>query len=159
MMLFHQQSFILVFLPIILIGYIIFSIHSKNLSIIFLIFSSLYFYGYHSTYNIIVLLFSILVNYNLGNFILKIKKFGNLSLILGILFNLSLIGTFKYINFFILNLNHIFGFNIEELDIELPLAISFFTFQQIAFLVDLHRGSIKPTSFIKYTFFIVFSLN
>ena len=70
---------------------------------------------------------------------------------LGIALNLGVLGVFKYADFFLGVVESQFHFGLA-----LPLAISFFTFQQVAYLVDLRRGEIKPPSFINYTFFVSF---
>ncbi len=77
-------------------------------------------------------------------------------LIVGILGNLLLLGYFKYADFFISNFNVAVGSNISLLHITLPLAISFFTFQQIAYLVDSYKGKVRKHNFISYTAFVTF---
>ena len=74
----------------------------------------------------------------------------------GIIFNLSLIGYFKYTDFLIENFNLAFNSNVELLQLVLPLAISFFTFQQIAYLVDSYRQETKEYSFLNYALFVTF---
>ena len=155
-MLFHHYTFILLFLPCLIIGYIISNRYSNKSVHLLLIFSSLFFYGYHNLYHILLILFSISVNFHIGNLMIKDEKLNNLKLTIGIFFNIFLLSLFKYLNFLITNLNFIPGISISEKEIELPLAISFFTFQQIAYLVDLRKGSIKSTDFSKYTLFVVF---
>lgn len=76
-------------------------------------------------------------------------------LIVGIVFNLGLLGYFKYANFFIANLN-VLGANLSLPNIMLPLAISFFTFQQIAFLVDSYREETRDYDFLNYSLFVTF---
>jgi len=77
-------------------------------------------------------------------------------LILGVVFNLSLLGYFKYTDFLIENINRAFDSNAELLQLALPLAISFFTFQQIAFLVDSYRQETKEYDFLNYAIFVTF---
>lgn len=77
-------------------------------------------------------------------------------LIFGIVFNLSLLGYFKYTDFFLSNFNGIFGADIPLMHIALPLAISFFTFQQIAYLVDSYRNETKEYDFLNYALFVTF---
>ena len=77
-------------------------------------------------------------------------------LILGIIFNLSLLGYFKYSDFFIQNINVLFNNNYSLLNLTLPLAISFFTFQQIAYLVDNYKGFVDKQSFTNYFVFVTF---
>jgi D-alanyl-lipoteichoic acid acyltransferase DltB (MBOAT superfamily) len=94
------------------------------------------------------------VNYSIGNSF-KYKK-SKMVLFIGILFNLLLLGYFKYMDFFIKNINDIFDENIALLHLALPLAISFFTFQQIAYLVDSYKGETEEYDFLNYTLFITF---
>jgi alginate O-acetyltransferase complex protein AlgI len=77
-------------------------------------------------------------------------------LIAGIAANLGLLGYYKYANFFVANLNALFGSSLVLETIILPLAISFFTFQQIAYLVDAYRGETHEYSFLHYALFVVF---
>ena len=77
-------------------------------------------------------------------------------LIIGICGNVALLGYFKYADFFILNANFIFGTKFEFLKLTLPLAISFFTFQQIAYLVDSYKGETREYDFLSYALFVSF---
>ncbi len=77
-------------------------------------------------------------------------------MIIGIIVNLGLLGYFKYTDFLIENLNRITGANLKLLHITLPLAISFFTFQQIAYLVDSYKGQTKEYNFLNYALFVAF---
>jgi len=77
-------------------------------------------------------------------------------LIFGVILNLSLLGYFKYADFFIENINIAFSVNAESLNLLLPLAISFFTFQQIAYLVDSYRQETKEYDFLNYALFVTF---
>ena len=152
-MLFNSLEFIFAFLPITLLIYYVFI--SKNLiyaSKFWLVGASLFFYAWWNIFYLPLLVFSILLNYYLSRFLVRGNKNG---LILGIVFNLSLLGYFKYANFFIDNVNKL-GFNIIAPEIILPLAISFFTFQQIAYLVDRYRGLAQHNSFLDYALFITF---
>ena len=107
-----------------------------------------------------------LFNYLIGNSLNKDgneNKIGNKKtfskksiLIFGIVSNLALLGYFKYADFFIENFNFISGSNVNLLNMVLPLAISFFTFQQIAYLVDSYRGETKEYDFLNYALFVTF---
>ena len=77
-------------------------------------------------------------------------------LVFGIVLNLSLLGYFKYVDFFIENINYVFSAEVSLLNLTLPLAISFFTFQQIAYLVDAYRGKTEEYSFLHYSLFVTF---
>jgi D-alanyl-lipoteichoic acid acyltransferase DltB (MBOAT superfamily) len=100
-----------------------------------------------------------LFNYAVGNSLNKrsqSKVNPKTLLIIGIIVNLSLLGYFKYADFFIENFNGISGANIQPLNLLLPLAISFFTFQQIAYLVDSYKGLTKEYDFLNYALFVTF---
>jgi len=96
------------------------------------------------------------VNYMLGRQI-TIKKYVSKELLIsGIAFNLLLLGYFKYMDFFILNTNRVLNTEIPLMDLALPLAISFYTFQQIAYLVDSYRNETKEYDFLNYAVFVTF---
>lgn len=77
-------------------------------------------------------------------------------LILGIMANIALLGYFKYSDFFIENINDVFKTNMALLNLTLPLAISFFTFQQIAYLVDSYKGKTQEYDVVNYAVFVTF---
>lgn len=147
-MVFSSIIFIYYFLPMLLIAYYILPRKSRN--IILLIFSLLfYFYEERN----IVLVISCIANYFLGMLIGKDKN--KLYLTLGIIGNIAMLGVYKYSNFFIENINNITNANLTYLSIILPLGISFFTFQNISYLVDVYRGDTKPQkNILKYATYI-----
>ena len=156
-MLFNSFEFIFIFLPSVFsIYFLIFFLKTKikNILIIYLlIIASLTFYSYWKIEYLFLILFSISINFILSKLILnKINK--KIFLIIGIVFNVTLLSYFKYYDFLIFNLNEILELNISYKNIILPLAISFFTFQQIAFLVDCFRGLNSKYSFINYLLFV-----
>lgn len=107
---------------------------------------------------------SIFGNYCVGTALGKLnekedKKQSKLVLLLGILANVALLGYYKYTDFFIENINFLTGANFTLKNIVLPIGISFFTFQLIAFLVDSYRGETKDYNIIDYLLFITFFLN
>ena len=145
-MLFNSYEFIFAFLPITF--FIYFYLNHKRLTQVskgFLVFTSLFFYSWWNISYLPIILSSMLFNYIIGNSLAKEEhtnknKFSKKSLLtFGILSNLSLLAYFKYMDFFVENLNLAFGSSIELLHLALPLAISFFTFQQISYLVDSYR--------------------
>ncbi|MEM9003742.1 MAG: MBOAT family protein [Cyanobacteria bacterium P01_F01_bin.86] len=158
-MLFNSPEFIFVFLPLCLaIFYGLKNINAR-LSISFLVSASLFFYGWWNPSYLILIVFSIIVNFAISRGIASQKNTRNrakLTLTLGVLFNLGLLGYFKYANFFVDNLSIAIGHEIPFGHVVLPLAISFFTFQQIAFLVDTFRFDFKPYGFIDYCLFVTF---
>ncbi|MGJ0301352.1 MBOAT family O-acyltransferase [Aliarcobacter cryaerophilus] len=166
-MLFNSYEFIFAFLPITF--FIYFYLNSKRLAVAskgFLVFASLFFYSWWNIAYLPLILISMLFNYVVGNGLAKAsfenkkglnKSFSKKSiLIFGIVANLSLLGYFKYADFFIANFNLVSSSNINLLHLVLPLAISFFTFQQIAYLVDSYRGETKEYDFLNYALFVTF---
>ena len=166
-MLFNSYEFIFIFLPITF--FIYFYLNSKRLIIAskgFLVFSSLFFYSWWNVAYLPLILVSMLFNYVIGNTLSQSneeqkkglnKTFSKKSiLIFGIVANVSLLGYFKYADFFIENFNLVTNSNIELLHLLLPLAISFFTFQQIAYLVDSYKAETKEYDFLNYALFVTF---
>lgn len=157
-MIFSSFEFIFLFLPITFIIY--FYLNSKKLtkaSKSFLVFASLFFYSWWNTLYLPIILISMLFNYTLGNILSKKNVSRKKSILtFGIVANLSLLAYFKYADFLIENFNTIFHTQTEMLSLALPLAISFFTFQQIAYLVDSYRNETKEYDFLNYALFVSF---
>jgi D-alanyl-lipoteichoic acid acyltransferase DltB (MBOAT superfamily) len=158
-MLFNSYEFIFVFLPITFILY--FYLNHKRLTEAskgLLVFSSLFFYSWWNIAYLPIILTSMLFNYLLGKILANdSSKFSKKStLIFGIITNITLLGYFKYADFLIENFNLISGSNIQLLNLALPLAISFFTFQQISYLVDSYRKETKEYDFLNYALFVTF---
>lgn len=152
-MLFNSLEFILIFLPVTLFLFYAFAKHiNNNVAKIFLIIASLCFYSYWDISNLPVLLLSIICNYFFGHLIsrYKSKKY----LVLGVAFNLLLLIFFKYTGFIIENLNIALNTNYKFSDIILPLGISFFTFTQTAYLVDVYRRETASYSKSDYLLFV-----
>ncbi len=159
-MLFNSFQFIFLFLPITLLGfYLIGKKGYKRASIAWLIGASLVFYGWWNPAYLGLIIFSVFFNYSIG--VLLSKAFNNrvlskIILTVGISANLVLLGYYKYANFFADNLNILSGSNLILNEVILPLAISFFTFQQITYLVETHKGEVKESSFLNYCLFVTF---
>jgi len=160
-MLFNSYEFIFLFLP--LSFFIYFFLLQKRLIIGakgFLVFASLFFYSWWNVVYLPIILSSMLFNYVIGNSLnenfkkIRVHKKGLLAL--GVVLNLSLLGYFKYTDFFIENFNLIFNGSVPLLHLALPLAISFFTFQQIAYLVDSYRAETSEYDFLNYALFVTF---
>lgn len=162
-MLFSSWQFIFLFLPIVFFGYFFLN-HRKlvNAGKAWLVAASLFFYAYWSIKYLPLLLGSIGFNFVIGNRLsaLSLEAHTGLSkrstLILGIVTNLGLLAYFKYANFFIDNLNGVLKTGYHLPPIALPLGISFFTFTQIAYLVDSHRGNAEEYDLINYALFVTF---
>ena len=126
----------------------------------FLVFASLFFYSWWNPAYLPIILSSMLFNYVIGLSLSKEWKNSKISkkilLTLGTSANIALLGYFKYADFFIANLNNLLNTDVGLLHLALPLAISFFTFQQIAYLVDSYRGETKEYDFLNYANFVTF---
>lgn len=152
-MLFNSYEFILLYLPVTLIVYYqlakrISNSAAKN----FLIFASLCFYSYWDIRNLPILLTSIFVNYLFGHFLSKNRS--KVILTAGIAFNLLFLGYFKYTDFVLQNLNNLVGSSFEFQNIVLPLGVSFFTFTQTAYLVDVYRSETREYTKSDYLLFV-----
>lgn len=158
-MLFNSYEFLFLFLPITLGGYWLIGQQAKHrVAVSWLIGTSLFYYSWWNPSYLLLLLYSVFFNYAVGVILsrpLPYKK-KKLILLFGIALNLFLIGYYKYFVFFVSNLNVLFRTEFKTEPIILPLAISFFTFQQIAFLVDAFRGETKEYNFLHYFLFVVF---
>lgn len=153
-MLFNANEFIFVFLPVAFFLYHLTRHYSRNLGFLTLTLVSLVFYGYGEPRFIFLLLASVTINYFIGCSLIEYKSKALLTL--GIAANVVAIGYFKYANFLIENTNSIFHGNIALANIALPLGISFYTFQKIAFLVEAYRSEIRKPKFIEYLLFVSF---
>lgn len=149
-MIFSSIYFIYYFLIIFLILYFITPKKFKNYT---LLLGSLFFYFYGDSKYIVLLLISSLVNYILGRLISKKNK--KLFLIIGLIFNFGLLFYFKYFNFFLSNINSLFKTNINLFSIVLPLGISFYTFKNASYLIDVYKNRVNPEkNFINYFTYI-----
>lgn len=157
-MLFNSYEFILLFLPTVLLGFhLIGKQGNHRVAIAWLVGASLFFYGWWNPAYLALMLFSILFNYSVGISLGSSKTSSKKAiLIFGVISNLSVLGYYKYANFFVDNLNSISSSNIVFEQVILPLAISFFTFQQVAYLVDTYRGETREYSFLHYCLFVTF---
>ena len=158
-MLFNSYEFIFIFLP--LTWFIYFYLNSQKLTELskgFLVFSSLFFYSWWNIIYLPLILISMLFNYKIASFLKRntISISRKKILAFGVVVNLSLLGYFKYADFFIENINLMSGSKVDLLNLALPLAISFFTFQQISYLVDSYREEIKEYGFLNYALFVTF---
>lgn len=166
-MLFNSYIFIFVFLPLTLGSY--YGLHKLGKPVfakVALILMSFWFYGYFNPSYLWIMCSSIVVNYLLSQLLQRrwggtISK-GQLALLkkallgIGLIFNLGLIFYFKYYDFFVDNLNKVFSTDFQLKNIVLPLGISFFTFQQVSYMVDSYRGETKEYNFTDYTLFVTF---
>lgn len=163
-MLFNSYIFIFVFLPIAILGYFALNkIKKPQLAKIFLCGMSLWFYGYSNVYYLWIICSSILINY-LGSKLLTTldrKKYYRTKIftfVLLIILNIGILVYYKYFDFLIITINQLFNTSFEIMNLLLPLGISFFTFQQLAYLIDSYKSKEKgmPYKFLDYSTFVTF---
>lgn len=154
-MLFNSYLFLFLFLPVVLVGFhLIGKGGYHRVAIGWLVSASLFFYGWWNPAYLSLILSSILFNYIVG--ISLSRKSSKPVLVIGITTNLLILGYYKYAGFFLENLSIITNSNYHFESSILPLAISFFTFQQITYLVDSYRGETKDYNLLHYFLFVTF---
>jgi alginate O-acetyltransferase complex protein AlgI len=154
-MLFTSEFFIFVFLPLTFLGFHFFRTLSHTVAIWWLILASFIFYGWWKSEQIVFLLGSIIFNYGIAQAITRTRVAG-LALVLGVATNLLALTYYKYADFVLLNVTHLFDFDHVPMNSALPLGISFFTFTQIAFLVDSYRREARESDMTRYTLFVAY---
>ncbi|MBI1262533.1 MAG: MBOAT family protein [Rhizobiales bacterium] len=161
-MLFNSPVFIFGFLPLTaLLCFSIRAVLGRESSLAFLVLASLFFYGWWNPVYLPLLIGLAVFNFLLARPIMSERKKANggwskALMIFGVCVDLGALGYFKYTDFLINTVNTIGGTDYHLQHIILPLAISFFTFQKIAYLVDASRGEVEPHSFLEYCFFVMF---
>ena len=183
-MLFNSYIFIFLFLPLCLVGFYILQNKQATLAKVWLTCFSFWFYGYFNFSYLLIMLGSIAGNYLIHCLIVRTRGLGvgdrkvsaaKTFMVVGVLLNLLVLVYFKYYDFFLHNINELFGSSFPLKHILLPLGISFFTFQQISFVVDTYRGELngyesddksftgavfkksdRSVSFIDYALFVSF---
>lgn len=156
-MLFNSPIFVFAFLPAVLVGFVLLG-GQPRLARAWLGTSSIVFYGWWEPSHVLLLLGSILGNYVVGKAFIEDRVVGTArrtALVVGVVGNLGLLGYFKYAIFTVSVANDI-GAGWSLPDILLPAGISFFTFQQIAYLVDTHQRLVRDPDFINYVLFVTF---
>jgi alginate O-acetyltransferase complex protein AlgI len=159
--LFNSQAFIFLFLPLTLLVFFSLGRYSAKLAAGWLAAASLFFYGWWSPAYVALLLASILGNFFAGTAIARAQAAGDgrrsfRLLTLAVIANLALLGYYKYANFFVANFNALSGAGLGFAEVVLPLGISFFTFTQIAFLVDAHQGKAREYNLVHYGLFVTY---
>ena len=160
-MLFNSYTFLFLFLPVTLLVFFRLGKYSRPLAGLWLFVASLFFYAWWNPAYVGLLLASIAFNYAVGRALVKEQGRGREHikksvLIFGLVADLGLLAYYKYANFFVSSGNALLeqGWHLDP--IILPLGISFFTFTQIAFLVDAYRGEVKEANFIHYGLFVTY---
>jgi alginate O-acetyltransferase complex protein AlgI len=157
-MLFNSFAFVFLFLPIVLSGYFAISMRSRTAAIIWLTLASVAFYGFGNLQFVPLLLASIVFNYAIGYWLIRSRLAPSTRIALltvGVFSDLVILGVFKYAGFFAANLNAVLGTTFAA-DILLPVGISFYTFTQIAFLVDAYRNEVERYSLPYYALFVTY---
>jgi alginate O-acetyltransferase complex protein AlgI len=163
-MLFNSSEFLFIFLPLTLLGFYFLGATSRAWAIRWLILASLIFYASWRPVNVLIIMPSIAVNFILARILLQFNERESLRssrvstavLLLGIVFNVSFLGFFKYTDFIYSTIDDVFGMSLVLSHIILPLGISFITFQKIAFLIDVQAGRVKSFTLQDYCIFVLF---
>lgn len=142
-MVFASLEFLFLFLPVFIAAY--FLMPKKPLKNALLFCGSVIFYAWGEPIYVLLIIFSMILNYVSGISIASSKSIftKKLALLLSITINLGIIGYFKYTDFIIDNINNIFNLNIAHKNIPLPIGISFFTFQILTYVIDVYKNNAK----------------
>lgn len=158
-MLFNSYIFVFLFFPLCLLGYFgLNKLKLYKLSQVFVLCMSLWFYGYFNSSYLLIIIGSILVNFCFykifqRNLNIKIKR---VLTITGVAVNVLILFYYKYYDFFISNINEIFEQDFLLKNLLLPLGISFFTFQQISFVIDAYKGEVSECTLLEYASFVTY---
>jgi alginate O-acetyltransferase complex protein AlgI len=162
-MLFNSYEFIFTFLPVTLLGFFLLGLRSRELALTWLTLASLFFYAWWRPVNVLIIAPSIIVNYVLARWLLRLTAQGEerafrarIVLTIGIVFNVCFLGYFKYVNFLATVAHDLTGANFVVAEVILPLGISFITFQKIAFLIDVYGRRVQSFTFRGYSLFVLF---
>ena len=156
-MLFNSFQFIFLFFPIVVLVFYFLGRYSRESAALWLCAASLYFFCQWNVHYLWLLLLSITVNYGFGYGITHLsERLARFMLMTALAFNLLLLGYYKYAGFFAETMHQAFGSTWSFGHIILPLGISFFTFTQIAFLVDSYRGKAKEYNYFHYILFVTY---
>lgn len=157
-MLFNSPVFLFYFLPAVVCVALLLRTRSTSILpfVSFVSIASLAFYAYSNISWLALIVGSIVANYSIGLLLKSQSSYRRATLAAGITLNLGLLAYFKYADFLIQNSNSLFGTSTPALGILLPIGISFYTFQQIAYLVDVYRDKGIQRRFIEYLFFVSF---
>ncbi len=151
-MVFSSVTFFYVFLPLVFLAYFIVPFRFKNA--VLLLFS-LVFYAWGEPVYILLMLYSIIVNYAMGLAIDKYPDKAKSTMVFTVVLNLFILGLFKYYGFLMENINSLFGLSLPIHELALPIGISFYTFQTLSYIIDLYRGKIKcQRNIISYAAYI-----
>ena len=155
-MLFNSYIFVLLFLPLTILGYFLLNKISYEIGKIWLLGMSLWFYAYFNVNYLSIIVISICVNYAMNKLIIAsaAKTIRKLWLTIALVANVGILFYFKYYDFFIENINVMFKTDFIMHHLILPLGISFFTFQQLSYIIDSYRGEVPDYAFLDYALFV-----
>jgi alginate O-acetyltransferase complex protein AlgI len=154
---FSSYEFIFAFLPVALGSFLLLSRFALfRLAMAATIFFSLFFYAWWNPSYVFLIVALMIFSYGVGRYIFLDRPGRKFALIFGISVNLAVLAYFKYADFFVGTLNDLGGFGIPLPRVILPLAISFFTFQKIAFLSDVYSGKVSRLNILDYCLFVLF---
>ncbi|MEG0735494.1 MAG: MBOAT family protein, partial [Longicatena sp.] len=157
-MLFSSLLFLFAYLPLVLLMYYVLPKRYRN-GCLFVV--SLFFYGWQEPVYIIVMLVSILVNFQIGKLVyrnLDTKQKAKTYVIASVIFNIALLAFFKYFNFFLWNISTLLQTGtLDIMQIALPIGISFYTFQTLTYPIDIYRKETLPqTNFMNFGMYVTF---
>ncbi len=158
-MLFNSYIFIFLFLPLVLLGYYGLNYLKKyKLALGYVVAMSLWFYGYNSLEYLAILIISVLLNFGIVELMARMRRktWRRLMLWMGIILNIGILFYYKYYDFFIENVNALLKTDIALLQLVLPLGISFYTFQQLSYVIDSYRKECERYSLLEYAAYVSF---
>uniref|UniRef100_S0DE35 Putative acyltransferase n=1 Tax=termite gut metagenome TaxID=433724 RepID=S0DE35_9ZZZZ len=157
-MLFNTYIFVLLFLPLSLAGYYLLNRLNIQVAKAYLLGMSLWYYAYFNLSYLPIIVLSILINYGANRVIMKAtsKRLRLAALVLALLINLGALFYYKYYDFFVSNINAVFGTGFLLKKLVIPLGISFFTFQQLSYVIDSYQGTVPDYNFLDYALFVTF---
>jgi len=138
-MLFSSMAFIYVFLPLTCLFYFLAKNSAKNY---ILLAASLIFYGWGEPSYLAIMLCTIIINYCAAMLVDKHRKIAFYAVLFAVIANLSILGYFKYFNFFVENINLLTGGKIDFIKVVMPIGISFYTFQALSYVIDVYRKEV-----------------
>jgi len=151
-MIFSSLTFLLFFLPATLILYFLIPMKGKNLILLLM---SLLFYAWGEPVYVVLMIYSILVNYLMGRLMDSCPGWKKEILVFSVIINLFVLGFFKYYGFLTETLNDVFGLTLKARELALPVGISFYTFQALSYVIDLYRGKFPAQkSLVKFACYI-----
>ena len=157
-MLFNSYIFVLLFLPLSVVGYFLLNRRNTRVATAYLLGMSLWFYAYFNVAYLPLIVGSILLNFSLNKLMRRFpaQRVRKGIMLLGVFINIGVLFYYKYYDFFATNVNSLFGAHWTLLNLVLPLGISFFTFQQVSYMIDSYKGEVPDYPLLDYALFVTF---